>query len=397
MERKAVLVGDPPSSGGAVMPGAFTQATVKGVPYATIGGAVHCVACKSIGTIAKAGGPYRLPMYGFEMALENDIVLCKCQVPPKLVAKTISSGTPKVTVDDRMESLGVVPSPVAGAAGVADDTALYPLVGRSFATALTKHDQQFMLLDANSRPLSAAFYSVRLPTGKVVHGVANGRGLTDRYETDGTANLQVYIGHVGFKLPVPLYQGTTNTDPNSLVVVQSERLGKPWIVSDDGIEFIAVLESGVSNGKNWVGQSVVSGMILKVYDDGYGIPTVGLGHKVVPADRLKMDDEITIDQARAFARTDIADVERFINQLVRVPLNQYEYDALVSVLFNTGPYRGKHDSSNETRAERVAKMVNGGDFKAAAEWLEKFIADRVPGRRKNEAKLFKTGTYDASH
>ena len=38
MNRKAVLVGDPLSSGGQVLPGILTQITAKGTPVATIGG-----------------------------------------------------------------------------------------------------------------------------------------------------------------------------------------------------------------------------------------------------------------------------------------------------------------------------------------------------------------------
>lgn len=176
-----------------------------------------------------------------------------------------------------------------------------------------------------------------------------------------------------------------------------DRIAKPWRISDEGLQFMAVLESGVVSGTNWQGQKVIDGMILKVYDDGYGISTVGMGHKVGTTDGIKLGDTITIEQACSFSRNDLADVEGVINRLVSVPLYQYEYDALVSVLFNTGIFRGKHDSSPQTRSERISDIVNDGDYESASKFLESFIADRVPGRRANEAQLFRTGLYDASH
>jgi uncharacterized Zn-binding protein involved in type VI secretion len=118
MNRKAVLVGDPPSSGGQVLPGNLTQVTVKGTPFAAIGGQVECATCQTVGLIAKAGGPYRPYMHGHEMALENDIVLCKCAAPSKLIARAISNNPPDVWVDDRIESMGPVPAPGSDASYV---------------------------------------------------------------------------------------------------------------------------------------------------------------------------------------------------------------------------------------------------------------------------------------
>ena len=48
------------------------------------------------------------------MALEDYIVLCKCEEPPKLVANAIASSTNDVWVDDRIEIMGPVPLPGGG-------------------------------------------------------------------------------------------------------------------------------------------------------------------------------------------------------------------------------------------------------------------------------------------
>jgi lysozyme len=88
-------------------------------------------------------------------------------------------------------------------------------------------------------------------------------------------------------MPDALGTAATNTDPNSSVTLQSARLGKPWRLSTDGYAFMAVLESGVVNGTH-KGLPVVDGFIVQVYNDGYDIPTVGFGHKVLPQDNLKI-------------------------------------------------------------------------------------------------------------
>jgi|SRR5579863_339648 len=86
MNRRLACVGDMLENGGEVLPysggvchfGNSNQA-------ALIGGQAYCDACKSVGTIAKAGGPRRLCFMG-EVALDGDVVLCKCSTPMRIVA-----------------------------------------------------------------------------------------------------------------------------------------------------------------------------------------------------------------------------------------------------------------------------------------------------------------------
>ena len=194
-----------------------------------------------------------------------------------------------------------------------------------------------------------------------------------------------------------LATATTNTDPNSCVVVQSGRLCKPWKLSPQGYTFMAVLESGVTNG-TYQGKPVVDGFIVKVYDDGYGIPTVGFGHKVLPADNLRIGDVISVEPARGFFEVNLRPIEAAINRDVRVPLYQYEYDALVSVLFNTGPYPRNGDPWHpESRSNHLADFLNHGEYNRMRDVIRSFVSQRVPWRRRLEANLFETGIYDARH
>jgi len=199
-------------------------------------------------------------------------------------------------------------------------------------------------------------------------------------------------------MPDALGTAITNTNSNSCVIVRTDRLCKPWRLSNNGYTFMAVWESGVVNGINHKGLPVVDGFIVKVYDDGYHIPTVGLGHKVLPQDNLRPGDVISVQRARNFFEVNLRPVERIINNDVSVPLYQHEYDALVSILFNSGPYKHEGDPwYPETRSHHLASFLNRGEFNRMRDVIRGFVASRVPNRRRVEARLFESGNYDASH
>jgi lysozyme len=56
------------------------------------------------------------------------------------------------------------------------------------------------------------------------------------------------------------------------------------------------------------------GMRLDVHDDGFGYPTVGVGHLVVDADNLKIGDTITIEQGEAFLQDDLLEARAGVEQ-----------------------------------------------------------------------------------
>lgn len=390
MERTAVLVGDPPSSGGKVLQGPFTQVTVKGAPYATIGGDVQCAACNSVGVIAKAGGPYRAQMYGFEMALENDIVLCKCATPPKLIAKALAGGSPNVWVDDRLESLGAVPEPGANPFSAADQMATKPLGGQVLTKGVLKYDQQFMLIDAKDKPLAGIYYSVKIPTGKIVHGTTDGRGLTARYETDGAAVIAVYLGHIGVKLPTPLTEAASNTDPRSLVSAKSARLAKPWQLSGLGLDFVKDYER----------------FEPAMYNDATGNATIGYGHLIhhgnisgATSEKPFLNGMTEADASNLLLKR-MAEFESAINSSAHVPLHQNEYDALVIFAYNVG--------ADGAANSRVLKAINMGVHQLAPDEMATWNKGRDPktkllvemkgliNRRTDEIKIFKTADYKRS-
>lgn len=186
----------------------------------------------------------------------------------------------------------------------------------------------------------------------------------------------------------PIASGSTNSTPNSVETGETSRLGKLWKVSDKALEFIATWENGVSSGLNYSGQMVTDGFILTVYNDSRKKPTVGCGHLVVDADKLKLGNKITLEMAKEFLKNDLKIAEGAVNDFVDVPLYQHEYDSFVSIAFNTG----------RAGFKKLATSVNSGEYKKIPAIIEKY---RTGGgnekRRKSESKLFELGVYDATH
>lgn len=90
------------------------------------------------------------------------------------------------------------------------------------------------------------------------------------------------------------------------------------------------------------------GLILSAYDDAddhivkpgghvYGTLTIGYGHTdAAGPPKVYIGQTITKETADAILASDLAGVEIEVEHLVKVPLNQNQFDALVSFQFNTG-------------------------------------------------------------
>lgn len=90
------------------------------------------------------------------------------------------------------------------------------------------------------------------------------------------------------------------------------------ILSEDGLKLIESFE----------------GFRPQVYSDLAGHPSIGYGHKLLPGESYPSG--ITQDEAQALLARDIQWAEKIVNSLVKVPLSQGQFDALVSFTFNNG-------------------------------------------------------------
>jgi lysozyme len=98
------------------------------------------------------------------------------------------------------------------------------------------------------------------------------------------------------------------------------------------------------------------GLFLQAYDDEddhivkpggrvYGTLTIGYGHTSdAGPPRVYVGMTITKEVADAILTADLASVEIEVEHLVKVPLNQNQFDALVSFQFNTGWLAHPHSS-----------------------------------------------------
>jgi len=105
VRRRIACVGDTLSNGGKVLPYAGHPCLFHGNQVALIGGDAFCEACKSVGKIAKTGGSRRINFMG-ETAADGDMVLCKCPIPPRIIA-TLSGNS---WCEDEAHGEGVGPA-----------------------------------------------------------------------------------------------------------------------------------------------------------------------------------------------------------------------------------------------------------------------------------------------
>ena len=111
--------------------------------------------------------------------------------------------------------------------------------------------------------------------------------------------------------------------------------------------------------------------------------TIGWGH----TKGVKPGQKITIEQAQIFFDEDTKDAVNAVNQGVKVPINQNQFDALVSFTFNCGV--GAFSNSS------LLRHLNAKNYTAAANEFAKWnksggvISNGLIARRATEAKLFK--------
>jgi lysozyme len=127
------------------------------------------------------------------------------------------------------------------------------------------------------------------------------------------------------------------------------------------------------------------GVRLNAYDDGVGVMTIGVGH----IRGVQDGDIITEDQADDYLREDLSTAEGAVNRLVKVPINQAQFDALVSFTFNLG--------AGALASSTLLKKLNAGDYDGAADELLRWnraggrIMAGLTKRRISERMLFLTG------
>lgn len=128
-------------------------------------------------------------------------------------------------------------------------------------------------------------------------------------------------------------------------------------VSGAGLRFI----------KSW------EGFEPRAYRDVAGIWTIGYGHTEGFRDgRFREGSVVSEEEALALLREDLRVRERAVAAAVRVPLEQHEFDALASLVYNIGV--------GGFRRSTVLRRLNAGDRGGAADAFLLWNKARVGGR-----------------
>ena len=139
------------------------------------------------------------------------------------------------------------------------------------------------------------------------------------------------------------------------------------------------------------------GFKLQVYKDSAGLPTIGVGHLITKAEQasgtitingvpVQYAGGLTDQQVLDLLAQDVRPAENAVNGGVTVPLNQDQFDALVSFTFNVGV--GAFQSST------LLKLLNQQQYDDVPAQLLRWtraggqVVQGLVNRRNNEIKLW---------
>jgi len=139
-----------------------------------------------------------------------------------------------------------------------------------------------------------------------------------------------------------------------------------------------------SNGLSFIKNE--EGCKLKAYLDTSGVWTIGYGNTYYEDNtRVKKGDIITQSRAESLFTTILSSFEKNVLKVIKKPLNQNQFDALVSLSFNIG----QTGFANSTLAKKI--NINPLDSSIAFEFERwRFSAGKplLLNRRKRESALY---------
>ncbi len=125
------------------------------------------------------------------------------------------------------------------------------------------------------------------------------------------------------------------------------------------------------------------GLELEAYQDSVGVWTIGYGH----TKDVEQGLTITEEEAETMLMIELEEYEGYIEKLVKVPLTQCQFDALVCWVYNLGPTNLSRSTLltvlNQARFDDVPSEIKRWN-KAGGEVLQGLVR-----RREAEAMLFK--------
>ena len=126
------------------------------------------------------------------------------------------------------------------------------------------------------------------------------------------------------------------------------------------------------------------GCKLEAYKCSAGVWTIGYGHTT----GVKEGDVCTQEEAEKLLRGDIFKFEEYVQDSVKVDLDQSQFDALVAWTFNLGP--------GNLRSSTMLKKLNNGEYESDPFELRRWnkaggkTLDGLIRRRQAESLLFES-------
>lgn len=128
------------------------------------------------------------------------------------------------------------------------------------------------------------------------------------------------------------------------------------------------------------------GCYLESYKCPAGKWTIGYGH----TKNVKKGMIITKLQATEYLKDDLVTYEKAVNKYVKVPINQNQFDALISFAFNCG--------TGALKSSTLLKKLNNKDYEGAANEFKRWnkcngkVLTGLTSRRSAEKDLFSKGS-----
>ena len=128
----------------------------------------------------------------------------------------------------------------------------------------------------------------------------------------------------------------------------------------------------------------------KKYCDTEGNWTIGIGHLIKAGETFP--EELTEEQIYDLLKNDVKTAADDVNRMVKVPLTQNQFDALVCLVFNIGGALFYKSS--------ILRLLNEGNYEEAGNRFTLYNKERIDGelvendgltaRREREQELFFT-------
>ena len=137
-------------------------------------------------------------------------------------------------------------------------------------------------------------------------------------------------------------------------------------ISEDGLELIKKFE----------------GCETSAYQDNVGVWTIGFGH----TKGVEEGQTCSIEDAESMLADEMDEYEGYINNMVKVDLQQHEFDSLVAWVYNLGP--------TNLGESTMLKVLNGGQFDRVPDEMNRWtraggeILEGLVRRRQAESLMF---------